>query len=40
MTHAAGFGASVWDIVPRSREAATGAGMVCETPVEIRKVGA
>lgn len=40
MTHAAGFGASVWDIVPRAREAATGAGMVCETPVEIRKVGA
>ena len=40
MTQAAGFGANVWNIVPRASEAATGAGMVCEVPVEIRKVGA
>ncbi len=40
MAQAAGFGVSVWDIVPRASEAATGAGMVCEVPVEIRKVGA
>ncbi len=40
MGQAAGFGARVWNIVPRASEAATGAGMVCEVPVEIRKVGA
>ena len=40
MAQAAGYGASVWDIVPRASDAATGAGMVCEVPVEIRKVGA
>lgn len=40
MAQAAGYGASVWDIVPRASDAVTGAGMVCEVPVEIRKVGA
>ena len=40
MAQAAGYGVSVWDIVPRASDAATGAGMVCEVPVEIRKVGA
>lgn len=40
MAQAAGFGVRVWNLVPRASEQATGAGMVCEVPVEIRKVGA
>ena len=40
MEQAVGFGSRVWSVVPRASEAVTGAGMVCEVPVEIRKVGA